>query len=50
MSDQGIALVRDAIEDELEEAFAGRKTATDSLVSAAARGNELLRQFESATR
>jgi sn-glycerol 3-phosphate transport system substrate-binding protein len=44
------ALVRDAIEDELEEAFAGRKTAKAALDSAVARGNELLRQFERATR
>jgi sn-glycerol 3-phosphate transport system substrate-binding protein len=43
-------LVRDAIEDELEEAFAGRKTAKAALDSAAARGNELLRQFERTTR
>jgi sn-glycerol 3-phosphate transport system substrate-binding protein len=44
------ALVRDTIEDELEEAFAGRKTAKAALDSAVARGNELLRQFERATR
>jgi sn-glycerol 3-phosphate transport system substrate-binding protein len=43
-------LVRDAIEDELEEAFAGRKTAKAALDSAVVRGNELLRQFERATR
>jgi sn-glycerol 3-phosphate transport system substrate-binding protein len=43
-------LVRDVIEDELEEAFAGRKTAKAALDQAAVRGNELLRQFERATR
>jgi sn-glycerol 3-phosphate transport system substrate-binding protein len=43
-------LVRDTIEDELEEAFAGRKTAKAALDSAVVRGNELLRQFERATR
>jgi sn-glycerol 3-phosphate transport system substrate-binding protein len=43
-------LVRDAIEDELEETFAGRKTAKAALDSAVVRGNELLRQFERATR
>jgi sn-glycerol 3-phosphate transport system substrate-binding protein len=43
-------LIRDAIEDELEEAFAGRKSATDALDAAVRRGNDLLRQFEQATR
>ena len=43
-------LVRDAIEDELEEAFAGKKSAKAALDSAVTRGNELLRQFERATR
>jgi len=43
-------LVRDAIEDELEAAFAGRKSAKDALDAAVARGNALLRQFERATR
>jgi sn-glycerol 3-phosphate transport system substrate-binding protein len=43
-------LIRDAIEDELEEAFAGRKTAKAALDQAVVRGNELLRQFERATR
>ena len=41
-------LIRAAIEDELEQAFSGRKSAKDALVSAAARGNKLLRQFERA--
>jgi sn-glycerol 3-phosphate transport system substrate-binding protein len=43
-------LIRDAIEDELEDAFAGKKNAKTALDSAVARGNELLRQFERATR
>lgn len=43
-------LVRDVIEEELEHAFAGRKTARDALASAVRRGNELLRQFERASR
>jgi sn-glycerol 3-phosphate transport system substrate-binding protein len=43
-------LIRDAIEDELEQAFAGKKSAKAALDSAVARGNELLRQFERATR
>jgi sn-glycerol 3-phosphate transport system substrate-binding protein len=43
-------LIRDAIEDELEQAFAGRKTAQEALDSAVKRGNELLRQFERANR
>jgi len=43
-------LIRDAIEDELEQAFAGKKAAKAALDSAVVRGNELLRQFERATR
>ena len=43
-------LIRDVIEDELEQAFAGKKSAKAALDSAVARGNELLRQFERATR
>jgi sn-glycerol 3-phosphate transport system substrate-binding protein len=38
------------IEEELEHAFAGRKTAAAALESATRRGNELLRQFQRATR
>ena len=38
-------LVRDAIEDELELAFAGKKPAQAALDSAVERGNRLLRQF-----
>ncbi|MET0876556.1 MAG: sn-glycerol-3-phosphate ABC transporter substrate-binding protein UgpB, partial [Tardiphaga sp.] len=41
-------LIRDAIEDELEQAFAGRKSAQEALDAAAERGNKLLRQFERA--
>jgi len=43
-------LIRDVIEDELERALAGKKSAQAALDSAVARGNELLRQFERATR
>jgi sn-glycerol 3-phosphate transport system substrate-binding protein len=39
-------LIRDVIEDELEQAFAGRKTAQEAMESATERGNRLLRQFE----
>jgi sn-glycerol 3-phosphate transport system substrate-binding protein len=41
-------LIRDAIEDELEQAFSGRKSAQAALDSAVERGNRLLRQFEKA--
>jgi sn-glycerol 3-phosphate transport system substrate-binding protein len=41
-------LIRDAIDDELEMAFSGKKTAGNALASAVARGNHLLRQFERA--
>jgi sn-glycerol 3-phosphate transport system substrate-binding protein len=41
-------LIRDAIEDELELAFSGKKSADEALDAAAARGNRLLRQFERA--
>ena len=41
-------LIRDAIDDELEQAFAGRKSAQAALDSAVERGNRLLRQFERA--
>jgi sn-glycerol 3-phosphate transport system substrate-binding protein len=43
-------LVRDIIEDELEQAFAGKKPAADALASAVARGNAVLRQFEAGNR
>jgi len=42
-------LLRDAIEDELEQAFGGKKSAQVALDSAAERGNRLLRQFERAS-
>ena len=41
-------LIRDAIEDELEQAFAGKKTAQQALDAATERGNRFLRQFERA--
>jgi sn-glycerol 3-phosphate transport system substrate-binding protein len=41
-------LIRDAIEDELEQAIAGKKTAQQTLDAAVERGNRLLRQFERA--
>lgn len=43
-------LIRDAIEDELEHAFAGRKSAQEALEAALERGNRLLRQFERTNR
>jgi sn-glycerol 3-phosphate transport system substrate-binding protein len=42
-------LIRDAIEDELEQAFLGKKSAQAALDSAVERGNRLLRQFERAS-
>jgi sn-glycerol 3-phosphate transport system substrate-binding protein len=42
-------LIRDAIEDELEQAFSGKKPAQAALDSAVERGNRLLRQFERAS-
>jgi sn-glycerol 3-phosphate transport system substrate-binding protein len=42
-------LIRDAIEDELELAFTGKKSAQAALDSAVERGNRLLRQFERAS-
>jgi sn-glycerol 3-phosphate transport system substrate-binding protein len=43
-------LIRDIIEDELEQAFAGRKSAAEALKGAATRGNAVLRQFEATSR
>src|SRR5215475_10932452 len=43
------ALIRDAIDDELEQAFSGKKTAQAAMDSAVERGNRLLRQFERAS-
>ena len=41
-------LIRDVIDDELEQAFSGRKSAQSAMDSAVERGNKLLRQFERA--
>jgi sn-glycerol 3-phosphate transport system substrate-binding protein len=41
-------LVRDVIDDELEQAFSGKKSPQAALDSAVERGNRLLRQFERA--
>lgn len=41
-------LIRDAIEDELEAAFAAKKSARAAMDAAVERGNKLLRQFERA--
>jgi sn-glycerol 3-phosphate transport system substrate-binding protein len=41
-------LIRDVIDDELEQAFSGKKSAQAALNSAVERGNRLLRQFERA--
>jgi sn-glycerol 3-phosphate transport system substrate-binding protein len=41
-------LIRDVIDDELEQAFAGRKSAQAALDAAVERGNRMLRQFERA--
>jgi len=41
-------LIRDVIDDELEQAFGGRKSAQAAMDSAVERGNRLLRQFERA--
>jgi sn-glycerol 3-phosphate transport system substrate-binding protein len=41
-------LIRDVIDDELEQAFSGKKSAQGALDSAVERGNRLLRQFERA--
>jgi sn-glycerol 3-phosphate transport system substrate-binding protein len=42
-------LIREVIDEELEHAFAGAKTAQAALDSAVERGNRLLRQFERAS-
>ena len=41
-------LIRGVIEDELEQAFSGKKSAQQALDAAVERGNRLLRQFERA--
>ncbi|MEA2928062.1 MAG: sn-glycerol 3-phosphate transport system substrate-binding protein [Hyphomicrobiales bacterium] len=43
-------LIRDIIEDELEQAFAGKRSAKSALDLAVKRGNDVLRQFEKANR
>jgi sn-glycerol 3-phosphate transport system substrate-binding protein len=43
-------LIRSAIEDEIEAAFAGKVSAKQALDQAVERGNKLLRQFERASR
>jgi sn-glycerol 3-phosphate transport system substrate-binding protein len=43
-------LIRDVIEEAMEQAFAGKKPAKLALDEAVTRGNELLRRFESANR
>jgi len=43
-------LIRSVIEDELEQVFAGKKSAADALKDAQAKGNKLLRQFERTNR
>jgi sn-glycerol 3-phosphate transport system substrate-binding protein len=42
-------LIRDAIDDELEQAFSGKKSAQAAMDSAVQRGNRLVRQFERAS-
>ena len=42
-------LIRDVIDDELEQAFRGKKSAQAALDSAVERGNKLIRQFERAS-
>jgi sn-glycerol 3-phosphate transport system substrate-binding protein len=42
-------LIRGVIDDELEQAFSGKKSAQAAMDSAVARGNKLLRQFERAS-
>lgn len=43
-------LIRDVIEEAMEQAFSGKKPAKLALDEAVARGNDLLRRFESANR
>jgi sn-glycerol 3-phosphate transport system substrate-binding protein len=42
-------LIRDVIEEELEQVFAGKRTAQAAMDNAVERGNRLLRQFERAS-
>ena len=41
-------LIRDVIEEELEQVFAGKRSAQAAMDNAVERGNRLLRQFERA--
>ena len=41
-----LVLIRDVIDDELEQAFSGKKSAQAALDSTVERGNRLLHQFE----
>lgn len=43
-------LIRDVIEDEMEQALTGKKSAQQAMESAVERGNRLLRQFERTNR
>lgn len=43
-------VIRDIVQDELEQAFAGKKSAKAALDDAVRRGNAILRQFEKAAR
>jgi sn-glycerol 3-phosphate transport system substrate-binding protein len=43
-------VIRDIVQDELEQAFAGKKSAKAALDDAVRRGNVILRQFEKAAR
>ena len=43
-------LIRDVIEDEIEQALAGKKSPKEALDAAVKRGNDLLRQFERANK
>jgi sn-glycerol 3-phosphate transport system substrate-binding protein len=45
-----MAQVRDAIEPELEQIFAGKKTAKEGLDAAVAKGNEILKEFAAANK
>jgi sn-glycerol 3-phosphate transport system substrate-binding protein len=41
---------REVIEEEMESAFAGKKSAKQALDDAVRRGNEILRRFEAANK
>jgi sn-glycerol 3-phosphate transport system substrate-binding protein len=44
-----VVLIRDAIEDDLELVFSGKKSAREGIDAAVERGNKMLRQFERAS-